>query len=98
MRTTNDGRMERRCSVTELNASSREEFVRIIGPVFEHSPWIAEETWAKRPFRDLKELHSALCEMVQSAGEQKQLALIREHPDLVGKAALAGELTSASTS
>jgi OHCU decarboxylase len=72
--------------------------MRVVGPVFEHSPWIAEETWPKRPFGDLERLHEALSDTVRKAGEERQLALIRAHPDLVGRAALAGTLTAASTS
>jgi len=85
-------------TVQQLNGFDREEFVRLIGPIFEHSPWIAEETWPKKPFPDLDVLHKSLCETVHNAQADKQLALIRAHPDLVGKAALAGTLTSASTS
>ena len=84
-------------ALNQLNAFSHEEFVRGVGPVFEHSPWIAEETWAKRPFASLQALHQALCRTVAEAGVEKQLALIRAHPDLVGRAALAGTLTQAST-
>jgi OHCU decarboxylase len=86
-----------RCPVSELNQLDRPGFVRMIGPVFEHSPWIAEATWPKKPFTGLEQLHSALCETVNTAGEEKQLALIRAHPDLVGRAALAGTLTREST-
>lgn len=82
----------------QLNSISRDEFVRIVGPLFEHSPWIAEATWSKRPFASVEALHAALCETVRGAGEEKQLALIRAHPDLVGKLALAGQLTKESTS
>lgn len=81
----------------ELNSLSGNDFVRLIGPVFEHSPWIAEATWLKRPFASIEQLHCALCDTVSCAGEQKQLALIRAHPDLVGKLALAGQLTHEST-
>jgi OHCU decarboxylase len=65
--------------------------------VFEHSLWIADRTWSKRPFAQLEALHSALCETVRQSTDEQQLALIRAHPDLVGRAALAGTLTSAST-
>jgi len=85
-----------RYSIAELNSLSREEFVRIIGPVFENSPWIAETTWPKRPFAHLDQLHRVLCDTVRDAGEERQLALIRAHPDLVGQAALAGTLSAAS--
>ena len=84
-------------TLTQLNSLSCDEFVRIVGPVFEHSPWIAEETWPKRPFGSVEQLHQALTETVRNAGEAQQLALIRAHPDLVGRAALAGTLTREST-
>ncbi len=84
-------------TLAHLNSCSSPEFVRIVGPVFEHSPWIAEATWAKRPFGSTENLHNALCETVRSASEAQQLALIRAHPDLVGKLALAGQLTKEST-
>jgi len=84
-------------TISELNQLGQADFVRVVGPVFEHSPWIADRTWTKRPFASLKDLHRALCETVKNAGEDRQLALIRAHPDLVGRAALAGTLTCEST-
>src|SRR5580692_3799331 len=82
--------------LSELNRFPREEFVRIVGPVFEHSPWIAEATWYLKPFAGLEQLHEALCRTVGQAGEAKQVQLIQAHPDLVGRAALAGTLTPES--
>jgi 2-oxo-4-hydroxy-4-carboxy-5-ureidoimidazoline decarboxylase len=84
-------------TLAQLNSLSCDEFVRIVGPVFEHSPWIAEAAWPKRPFASVEELHRVLCQTVTDAGEEKQLALIRAHPDLVGRLALAGQLTREST-
>jgi OHCU decarboxylase len=84
-------------SLPQLNSFSREEFIRVIGPVFEHSPWIAETAFVKKPFANFENLRDALCETVKNSGEEKQLALIRAHPDLVGKIALAGQLTREST-
>ena len=81
-----------------INSLSREDFVCVIGPVFEDSPWIADATWSKRPFKSVDQLHSALCKTVQAAEEAKQINLIRAHPDLVGRAAQSGTLTPASTS
>lgn len=72
----------------ELNALSREEFTHVIGPVFEHSPWIAEKTWESRPFRSLELLHEALCKTIVDANDQAKLELIRAHPDLAGQAVL----------
>jgi OHCU decarboxylase len=84
-------------ALAELNQLDQAEFTRIVGPVFEHSPWIAEAAWTQRPFAGVEQLHAALCEIVRAAGHEKQLALIRAHPDLVGRAALAGTLTREST-
>jgi len=83
-------------TLSEVNLWDQPTFVRIIGPVFEHSSWIAERTWPKRPFGSLSALHQSLCETVTAATEQEKLDLIRAHPDLVGRAALAGTLTPPS--
>ncbi len=84
-------------NVTAINSFSRAEFVRVIGPAFEQSPWVAEAAWPKRPFASREALHAALCEIVAGAGPDKQLELIRAHPDLAGQLALAGTLTAEST-
>jgi len=80
----------------QLNSLSREEFVRIIGPVFEHSPWIADAAWNHRPFRDVEHLHVILTQIVRDADEENQVKLIQAHPDLVGRLALAGAITAES--
>ena len=78
--------------LTELNAMDRVEFVRIVGPVFEHSPWVAARTEAQRPFSSREALHAALVATVEKASDDEKLCLIRAHPDLIGDA----DLTSAS--
>jgi len=78
--------------LAELNAMEREEFTRLLAPVFEHSPWVAARTAAQRPFQSREELHEALCATVASAKEAEKLCLIRAHPDLIGES----ELTAAS--
>jgi len=70
-----------------LNQMNAHGFVRTIGHVFEHSPWIAEQTFHARPFHTLVELQERLCQTVRNASEDQKLALIRAHPDLVGKMA-----------
>lgn len=84
-------------ALSQLNQLNRAEFVGIVGSVFEHSPWIAETAWLMRPFANVKELYRILCKTVQDTDRERQLALIRAHPDLVGHAALAGTLTREST-
>jgi 2-oxo-4-hydroxy-4-carboxy-5-ureidoimidazoline decarboxylase len=80
-----------------LNSADSGDFVGAIGHLFEHSPWVAEETYEARPFASLDELHHALCETMLSASAEKQMALIRAHPDLAGRLAKAGQLTADST-
>jgi OHCU decarboxylase len=84
-------------TVAEINALDRDAFVAALGSLFEGSPWLAADTWAARPFSDLDQLHTALCRVMYAAPPERQVALIRAHPDLVGKAALAGTLTAEST-
>ena len=78
-------------NLAELNALSQEEFTRVVGPVFEHSPWVAERSYARRPFATREELHAAMCETVRHATDEEKLRLIRAHPDLVGRAVLTSE-------
>src|SRR5262249_28852426 len=84
-------------SISQVNEFTARQFVDVLGPMFEHSPWIAADSYTKRPFANLEELHQALCQTVRNADEGKKLSLILAHPDLVGRAALAGTLTAAST-
>jgi 2-oxo-4-hydroxy-4-carboxy-5-ureidoimidazoline decarboxylase len=83
-------------TVAELSRMTREQFLGALGPLFEHSPWIVEDAWAWRPFGSRAELHAKLVAVVRYAGSERHLALIRAHPDLAGRAAVAGELTEAS--
>lgn len=85
-------------ALSEINGLSREDLVRVVGPVFEHSPWIAETAAQQRPFPTRAALHAALCAIVQSASEAQQLALIRAHPDLVGRVVLTAESNREQTS
>ena len=83
-------------TVEEASNFSREGFVARFGGVYEHSPWVAEAAWCERPFRGLSELHGAMESAVNAASDERKMELIRAHPDLVGKAAVAGELTPES--
>lgn len=74
--------------LAELNALGRAEFTRVVGPVFEHSPWVAARTEVHRPFPSREALHAALMATVQKASDEEKLALIRAHPDLIGDAHL----------
>jgi OHCU decarboxylase len=84
-------------TLAEVNGLDREAFVACLGFLFEGSPWIAAEAWSRRPFRDAAHLHQSMCDVMCAATDERKLALIMAHPDLVGRAALAGTLTPEST-
>ena len=94
-------------TLTSLNASDWAAFTAALGHLFEHSPWVAEETWSQRlglrslgeagPFSSLEDLHAALCATMRAAPRDRQLALIRAHPDLAGRLAQQKKLTAEST-
>jgi 2-oxo-4-hydroxy-4-carboxy-5-ureidoimidazoline decarboxylase len=84
-------------SLADLNKTDRVAFVAALGHLFENSPWVADETWQKNPFVSAEELHAALCATMRAAPPEKQLALIRAHPDLAGRLAQQRKLTAEST-
>lgn len=84
-------------TLAALNAADRAAFTAALGHLFEHSPWVAEETWTKRPFASAEVLHAALCATMRAAPADRQLALIRAHPDLAGRLAQQKKLTAEST-
>jgi chitin deacetylase len=79
-------------ALEEVNSLAKHEFVARLGGVFEHSPWIAERAWQRRPFRSVAELHRAMLEAAVSKEEKLQLA--RAHPELAGSETLTVDSTS----
>ena len=79
-----------------INKLDRRAFVERFGPLFEHSPWVAEAAWSDRPFTDVDDLFEALRTAVHAAPRERQLALIRAHPDLAGGASIESTLTGRS--
>src|SRR5690349_19949677 len=71
----------------------RETFTAVLGQAFEAEPWVADAVWERSPFSSLDELDGALRDAIAEAPEERQLALVRAHPDLAGNAAIAGELS-----
>jgi 2-oxo-4-hydroxy-4-carboxy-5-ureidoimidazoline decarboxylase len=73
--------------------SDRATFIARYGALFEHSPWVVERAADHVPLRDLL---GGLMAVVYEATTVEQLALIRAHPELAGKAAIDRTLTEAS--
>ena len=81
-------------TLADLNARDRQSFIDSIGWVFEHSPWVAERAWPRRPFATVEELHQAMIKGVAGASVEEQLALLRAHPDLGARARLSEASTA----
>lgn len=80
---------------------SREEFVLTFSDIYEHSPWVAEQAYdlgIDSRYDQINALHARMAKILLESDKQSQLDLINAHPDLAGKAAVAGELTESSTS
>lgn len=97
MESFKDAQQERRAlTLAEVNALSARDFAAHFGGVLEHSPQYAERAAQQRPFRSVEDVAEAFREAVEADEPEAQRVLIRAHPDLAGKAALAGELTAES--
>ncbi|MEO6339498.1 MAG: 2-oxo-4-hydroxy-4-carboxy-5-ureidoimidazoline decarboxylase [Caulobacteraceae bacterium] len=79
-----------------VEASDRASFQRVYGHLFEHSPWVVDRAWAQRPFADAAALHAAFIQVIEAADVAERLNLVRAHPKLADKAAVAAGLTASS--
>ena len=80
-------------ALADLNAADEAGFMAALGDVYEHAPWVAQAASRQRPFVTLTALHNAMMAAVRAAPADQQVALIKGHPDLAGKAAQTGAMT-----
>ncbi|MBU9713912.1 2-oxo-4-hydroxy-4-carboxy-5-ureidoimidazoline decarboxylase [Evansella tamaricis] len=69
-------------TINEVNRMDQNQFVQSIGVVFEHSPWVAKQSWKYHPFASLKELYEMMIREMYHAENAMKLSLLRAHPDL----------------
>ena len=84
-------------TLSRLNNASPTQALALLDGLYEHSPWIAEAALRERPFASLAHLKYSLTRVVSEAGQTAQLALLRAHPELAGKAMVNNSLTEEST-
>ena len=84
-------------TLQQFNAAPAAEALAMLDGLYEHSPWIVETALAQRPFASLAALKHACARIVATAPVDKQLGLIRAHPELAGKAMVSKTLTAEST-
>jgi 2-oxo-4-hydroxy-4-carboxy-5-ureidoimidazoline decarboxylase len=85
-------------TLADINALDQQGFTKALGFVFELSPWVVARAYAASPFASREALHAAMMAVLEAAPETDRLALIRAHPELAGKAAIAKTLTPESQS
>lgn len=79
----------------DFNTLPHQAFVARYAGVVEHSPWVVERAAARRPFADLA---AGIAAVLADATPDERLSVIRAHPELAGRAAVAGTLTAESRS
>ncbi|MDE2414706.1 MAG: 2-oxo-4-hydroxy-4-carboxy-5-ureidoimidazoline decarboxylase [Comamonadaceae bacterium] len=84
-------------TLEQLNAAPLAEAAQMLDGLYEHTPWIAEAALAERPFASLAQLKYAMVRKLAQAPREAQLALVRAHPELAGKAMVSKTLTAEST-
>lgn len=90
-------RHDARLTLESLNSLDRDDFIAGLGDVYEHSPWVAGAAFERKPFASVTSLHAAMQAVLTEAPADARQDLVRAHPDLAGKAAVAGELTADSS-
>ena len=85
-----------RLPIDAVNALDARAFAARFGDVAERSPWVAEAAFRSRPFGGREALVAAFVAAVRAAPCEMQLALLRAHPDLAGRAAQAGDVEAES--
>ena len=77
-------------TLADLNELDKEAFTDQLGSIYEHSPWVAAQSWGARPFSDVDALNTAMQSVVADAGREAHLKLLRQHPPLGIAANLSG--------
>jgi 2-oxo-4-hydroxy-4-carboxy-5-ureidoimidazoline decarboxylase len=78
--------MSQKISISGVNAMTKDAFMGCFGDIAEHSPWVAEAATAEHPFANVEAMIVAFEKSVRNASRERQLDLLRAHPDLAGKA------------
>lgn len=80
-------------TIDQINDTNLEEFKNIMTGIFEHSPWIPQIAFSKKPFSSLHHLHQCMVEVVKHSSKEEQLTLIKAHPNLGERIAMTSHST-----
>jgi 2-oxo-4-hydroxy-4-carboxy-5-ureidoimidazoline decarboxylase len=83
-------------STQDLQHLDQQQFMQLLGSAVEHSPWVCQRAWNLRPFATFAALYEAMRQSIHTASASEQMYLLRIHPELAGREAVAGTMTSDS--
>ena len=92
--------MSAKFKTIQPSAMTKDQFVSTLADIYEHSPWVAEQSFDTGILEEhdiIENLAALMAKTMLAASSDKQLELIKAHPDLAGRAAMRGELTESST-
>ena len=82
-------------TINKINEFSQSDFTKVFANIFEGAAWIAKELYSQKPFLDFQDLSSKMLDIFENTTEEKQLKIIKAHPDLADKTKI-GSLTKES--
>jgi len=71
--------------INKINKLPKSEFVKVFANIFENAIWIAEKLYNQKPFNNFEELSSKMLNIFEAAKKEKQLKILKDHPDLANK-------------
>ncbi len=84
-------------TLDRLNNATHAQALQLLDGLYEHSPWVAAQALAARPFKSLTDLKYKLARALHNASQEAQVLLIQAHPELAGKAMVSQSLTAESS-
>ena len=69
----------------KINKLPKSGFIKVFANIFENAKWIAEELYNQKPFNSFEELSSKILNIFETATKEKQLKILKAHPDLANK-------------
>ena len=78
--------------INKINKLTKSEFIKVFSNIFENSIWISEELYKMKPFDSFDSLSAKIMGIFENATKEKQIEIIKAHPDLANKTRI-GSLT-----
>ena len=71
--------------INKINKLPKSEFIKVFANIFENAIWIAEKLYNQKPFDNFEELSSKMLNIFETSEKEKQLKILKDHPDLANK-------------